>query len=217
MVRWLKNSNAYAGTCHCLRHCLRRLLGRIDKCQPPCIPTGPWAISPSLPYNLVKYLPDQHLNGTFTVCCNQKWLIIFARFMITSSVRFAKIAGPAASCACPVMEGSSRWFSISYRKYLQNEIQFWPKWDLLKTKLKMLTFSILKSRYFNTRESLRISSWDDWKSHRRRCCHVNSIRDIDCFEFWAISEFSVWKSEPSRSFDTWSRFRANLTLSHLKI
>ena len=26
------------------------------------------------------------------------------------------------------------------------------------------------------------------------------------FEFWAFSEFKVWKSEPSRNFATWSRF-----------
>ena len=43
------------------------------------------------------------------------------------------------------------------------------------------------------------------------------IWNLFLFEFWAISEFSVWQREPSQSFDMWSRFWANLKLSHLKI
>ena len=37
------------------------------------------------------------------------------------------------------------------------------------------------------------------------------------FEGWAIKKFQAWKSEPSRNFATWSRFWANLKVSHLKI
>ena len=40
--------------------------------------------------------------------------------MITSSVRFAKIAGPAASCACPVMEGGFQYHQGGFQYHIEN-------------------------------------------------------------------------------------------------
>ena len=79
------------------------------------------------------------------------------------------------------MHVTLRWLNFKLAQNLRSRVKT-PRW---------LTFSDQKL-------------WDSSNSER------NSIRDIDSFEFWAISEFEVWKCDPSRSFDTWSQILGNL-------
>ena len=78
--------------------------------------------------------------------------------------------------------------------------------------------------------SKKIFAKSDIAFHQNLCWDkiwIYSFIDLNRVEFLTNScvektksQFQVWKSEPSlvsRSFDTWSRFWANLKLSHLEI